>query len=334
MRKIASVFVALLMLLSVISIAFAQDTNTVTADATVTDAGTGDTATETDTDVVETTTAETQTEATPTDTLVVTDTSATEAPSTEASDEVATAEDVSDAGITPDQPIRWGIERAIERIDLALTFNKAAKAKKGLAYARERLMEVKTMIADKKLDAAEKAKVEHGKALGKVKQDAEAIDGDLNPEEQLQEQVDIEKEIDEQEKETSDLKEKIEKRTRIQFTDEQKAKIEALTAELSKDLGDARVKIEIKKNKVKIAIQAKTGKSAEEVKKLEQDIRDKREKSVERLKATEEKAREAMQKAEEKTSEVEVPEKASESMAKAQEEPEKQIEIKEEPKSD
>ena len=38
-----------------------------------------------------------------------------------------------DAGVTPDNGFLWGLERALERLDLALTFNKADKARKGLA---------------------------------------------------------------------------------------------------------------------------------------------------------------------------------------------------------
>ena len=64
-----------------------------------------------------------------------------------------------EAGITPDSPL-YGLERAMERISLALTFGKSAKAKKGLAHARERLMEVQAMIAAKKLDKAAKAQDE------------------------------------------------------------------------------------------------------------------------------------------------------------------------------
>jgi len=39
----------------------------------------------------------------------------------------------------------YPIDRALERINLALTFNKARKAEKGLNMARERLLEAKKM---------------------------------------------------------------------------------------------------------------------------------------------------------------------------------------------
>jgi paraquat-inducible protein B len=76
-----------------------------------------------------------------------------------------------DAGITPDSPILYGLERAMERISYSLTLGKSAKAKKGLAHALERLAEVQVMIAEKKLDAAEKASKAHGQELEQVQED-------------------------------------------------------------------------------------------------------------------------------------------------------------------
>lgn len=84
-------------------------------------------------------------------------------------------EDDIEAGITPDS-LFYGLDKAMDRISLALTFNKAKKAEKGLKIAQERLMEVKQMIEENKFEHAAKAQEEHGKAmeaaenaLGKVK---------------------------------------------------------------------------------------------------------------------------------------------------------------------
>ncbi len=85
------------------------------------------------------------------------------------------AEEIGDPGITPDSAL-WGLDRALERISLALTFNRAAKAKKGLAHAQERLLEVKVMIQERKMEAAEEAITEHGKAFGKAKKEIEEIE--------------------------------------------------------------------------------------------------------------------------------------------------------------
>ncbi|MBU1204726.1 MAG: hypothetical protein KKE93_02340 [Nanoarchaeota archaeon] len=57
---------------------------------------------------------------------------------------VAQEEELPDAGTTPDSAL-YGLDRAFERIGLALTFSKAAKAEKRLQIASERLAELKAM---------------------------------------------------------------------------------------------------------------------------------------------------------------------------------------------
>jgi len=100
MKKIIAIMSILLMLLTSISIAFAEEATT---DATTE-------ATATETTATEPTTTETATETSTTDVS-----------------ETATEE----VSVTPDSPL-WGVKLAIERIDLALTFNRAAKSEKGL----------------------------------------------------------------------------------------------------------------------------------------------------------------------------------------------------------
>ena len=119
-------------------------------------------------------------------TTETTDATAQEAAATETTetvDEVDAAvseggeEDVS---VTPDSTI-WGLKRAIERIDLALTFNKAAKSEKGLKYAHIRLLEVQKMLKKGDLKNAAKAQKVHAELIAKVSEDvdeAEEKDGE------------------------------------------------------------------------------------------------------------------------------------------------------------
>ena len=129
MKKIMSVFVAMLMLLSVVSIAFAQDAGTeeteVVSDATV------DTTTET---VVE-------------EPVAVAEEPAEEAAPEEAvvEETLATEEVVEEAGITPDQPVLYAIENAVEDVNLALTFDEAERAELSLEYAQESVSEMEVM---------------------------------------------------------------------------------------------------------------------------------------------------------------------------------------------
>ena len=72
------------------------------------------------------------------------------------------------AGITPDSFL-WGLDKALDNLNLLLTFNPAEKARKGIEIARERLEEVKVMAEKNKIESAEKAKDEELKILSKVK---------------------------------------------------------------------------------------------------------------------------------------------------------------------
>ena len=55
------------------------------------------------------------------------------------------AEDESTGGVTPDSTL-YGLDRAAERLSLLLTIGKAAKAKKGLEHARERVLEARQLV--------------------------------------------------------------------------------------------------------------------------------------------------------------------------------------------
>jgi len=80
-----------------------------------------------------------------------------------------------DAGTTPDSPF-YGLELAIERIQLALTFGNVAKAEKRLQHAEERLAEVRVMVEENKIKAAERARKEHGKIFAEVEIEVKKID--------------------------------------------------------------------------------------------------------------------------------------------------------------
>lgn len=167
MKKIITMFVAMLMLLSIIAGAFAEEavtsdvitTDTATDDAIVTEPATTDvSATEPSSDVAAPETPETI------------EASDVEAVVEDGLSDVASEETV-EAGTTPDSPL-WGIERALERIDLALTFSKAKKVEKRLVHARERLLEVQAMAGKGKLKHAARAAEAHAEEM-------EAAEGDL-----------------------------------------------------------------------------------------------------------------------------------------------------------
>jgi len=175
-------------------------------------------------------------------------------------------EDNETAGTTPDQPLLWGLERAMERIDLALTFNKASKAKKGLRHAKERLLEVEAMIAAKKLDAAEKAQKVREKIIERVQEQVEEM-GD-GADEDIEDILEIENEAEEQENRMQMLKVKFQFKGNL--TEEQRAQIDALIESCQNRSQAFKLKIQDKKAKVKIRIKAMTEKTDEEIEELMQ----------------------------------------------------------------
>lgn len=140
MKKITTIVMAMLMLLSMIAGAFAEE------------AITSDTA-----------------EPSATDVEAVVENGLTE----------IISEETVEAGTAPDSPILWGLDRALERIDLALTFNKAKKIEKRLVHARERLLEVQAMVKIGKLKHAAKAAEVHAEEISEAETDlGEAIESD------------------------------------------------------------------------------------------------------------------------------------------------------------
>ena len=111
-----------------------------------------------------------------------------------------------DAGITPDSPL-WGVDKALENINLALTFTKENKVKKGLIHAQERLLEVKAMIEENKLEHAERAQDEHKQILDKTKVNIASISEEN--EEDVEKVADFESVLDEQEEELDEIRAKV-----------------------------------------------------------------------------------------------------------------------------
>jgi len=159
-------------------------------------------------------------------------------------------EDETDVGIAPDS-VLYGLENAFKKISLALTFNKKAKAKKELGIARERLREIKLMIEKDKLDAAaEKARISHEEISKKLK--ARFEDEVETDEEGIELQAEAEAEIEEQEAEIEDIKTRIE--IKGELSEEQRAKLMELIENLKSNGKDIRLKVDSRKNKLKIKL--------------------------------------------------------------------------------
>ena len=106
-----------------------------------------------------------------------------------------TAQPAEDPGVTPDSFL-WGLDKALDNLNLLLTFDKGEKAKKGIEIARERLLEVREMIEENKLEEAEKAQEAHGKTLLKVKEKVKEVEEDDSLQ-KIEKVIEIEKELEE-----------------------------------------------------------------------------------------------------------------------------------------
>ncbi len=151
-------------------------------------------------------------------------------------------EDDTEAGITPDS-IFYGLDRAMERISLALTFNKAKKAEKGLKYANERLMEVKQMIEENKLEHAEKAQEEHGKTM----EAAEDALGDVEDPEDVEQ---LKNQVQSHYEKVVQVKNIIMERQRERMNEEQIAHMEEVFGKIMTKAQEMETKVEQKKEEV------------------------------------------------------------------------------------
>lgn len=84
--------------------------------------------------------------------------------------------ELADPGTTPDSPV-WGLDKAIEKIGVALTFNKGKKVEKRLANANERLAEVHAMIDANKADHAARAEEAREEEVAEIESDIEKDGG-------------------------------------------------------------------------------------------------------------------------------------------------------------
>src|SRR3989338_4686963 len=166
------------------------------------------------------------------------------------------------AGVTPDSPL-WGLDIAIERLELFLAGGDTEKVKVGLKHANERLLEVNIMIEKNKLDDAEEAKVKHEEKLREVKEKIKKINGD--DEWAIENEVEIEREVEKQEQEIEELKSRIKIKIKGNLTAEQHAALDALIASFANSTNELKLEIKIKRNEIKIKVKQKTNRTDDDI---------------------------------------------------------------------
>lgn len=176
---------------------------------------------------------------------------------------------VADPGITPDSFL-WGLDKALDHISLLLAISPDAKASKGLEIAQERLSEIKLMVDENKIEAAQKAEEDHNSLLDTVKESILEIN-ETNSSNELKKIVKIEKELENQETEVEKVNAQIKVKIKIEgtLTNEQRSFLEAFLRSLNNSTQEAKIEINEKKNETKSEIKQETGKDDEEI---EQEI--------------------------------------------------------------
>ncbi len=114
---------------------------------------------------------------------------------------------LTDTGITPDRPLLYGLDRALDRVRLALTFNEDKKAELGLKIAEERLLEAKQMALQNKTRFAEKAINGYQKRMSEVNKRMEGITKKQVTKERIQRMIRIQTKAEELEMNVEDLNE-------------------------------------------------------------------------------------------------------------------------------
>lgn len=178
-----------------------------------------------------------------------------------------------EAGVTQDSMLH-GLDRAMERISLMLTLNKAAKSEKALAHAEERLMEAQQLAEEGKEEKLEKAKEQHQKSLQIAEENlAKVKDGkdEEKSEEALETVARIQERIENHYENVVQVKETILERQRESMTEEQISHLEEVFEGIMNKALEMEQKATEKKEQVKAQYQTNSGKSDEEVEAAEDE---------------------------------------------------------------
>jgi len=181
-----------------------------------------------------------------------------------------------DAGITPDSAL-YGIDKALERISLALTFNRAKKARLRLRHAEERLAEVKAMIEEGKEAEASEAQADHDELIEEVETDIDEIDGDdgddsEDSEDALEDVIGLEDKVRSHTEKVVAVKLRILERQGDRMTEEQLAHLEEVFARMFARAEEAEIRAAERRDRIRTRLKVVGELSDEELERLEARI--------------------------------------------------------------
>jgi len=188
--------------------------------------------------------------------------------------EVEVDVEIEEAGIGPDS-LFYGIDRALERISLALSFDKEKKAARGLRHAEERLSEVQAMIEEGKFEDAERAQEDHDALLEEV----EALAVELEDEVEGDKAERVLRKITRHQNRIEAHREKLDQTyTRIldargeELTDEQLVRLDALFDKLRARADAAELKALEREDIVKVRVKERFNITDDEIEELDVEI--------------------------------------------------------------
>ncbi len=210
-------------------------------------------------------------------------------------------------GTAPDS-IFYGLDVALDRITLILTFDVKEKARRGLMIANERLLEAKTMAEKGKLKEAETAESEYESTMSEVGSSVDAVaeDGDATTTESSLEDATEIQDAAEAEDETAEvIKDAIKERVRARLvaqglSDEQREHLQAVFDRIMQHSEEVKAKIAEKKERIKLkhkALGELTNEELEEKTNVIEERTKLREHRKERLKRAFHRAKEALKEA-------------------------------------
>ena len=159
------------------------------------------------------------------------------------------------AGITPDSPL-YGLDKALDKLSLRLTFNEQKRAEKALKIAEERLAETEEMAVEGTQEDVQAAEEAHEEAIAEAEDAMNNIDMDGGEEESaeaVETMTELEAQIQTHAQKVVAVKEGILTRLRAEgnMSEEQLAHLEGVFAKIETKAQEMEGKVAEKKENAK-----------------------------------------------------------------------------------
>lgn len=182
----------------------------------------------------------------------------------------------SEAGITPDSHFYF-LDTTLEKLQLGLTFDKAAKARKAIEIAQEKLQEVKAMAAEGKPDKADQAEKEYENDINVAIIAANGIESSDNAAapDVLRKIAVLQNQTESHYEKIIEVKDEILGRQAGRMDPAQIAHLEGVFSKIESKAREMEVKLDSKKEKVKIKHEALSNLTVGQSNDLENQINEK-----------------------------------------------------------